>query len=64
MEKLVQCCLISCNDILEVKAIAESFEEFAILVPQAKLNVQTTGFAAQLLKIKDKYKCLVMLIER
>ena len=43
----------------EVKAIEESFEGSGILVTQAKVSSQTTGLAAQLLKIKDRYECLV-----
>jgi len=34
------------------------------LLTQAKVSLQTTGLASQLLKIKDQYECLVKLIER
>ena len=46
-----------------MKAIAESFEESGILVTQAKVSLQTTGFATQLLKIKDQHEYLVKFIE-
>ena len=35
-----------------------------ILVTQAKVSLQKSGLAGQLLKIKDQYKCLVKLIEK
>ena len=48
----------------EVKAIVESFVGSGILVTQAKFNLQQSSLAAQLLKIKDQYECLVKLIEK
>ena len=48
----------------EVKVIVESFVGSRILVTQAKVNLQKSGLAGQLLKIKNQYKCLVKLIEK
>ena len=48
----------------EVKAIVESFVGSGILVTQAKVSLQKSGLAVQLLKIKDQYECLVKLIEK
>ena len=48
----------------EVKAIVESFGGSGILVTQAKVSLQKSGFAGQLLKIKDQYEFLVKLIEK
>ena len=50
--------------LLEVKAIVESFAGFGILVTQAKISLQKSGLAGQMLKIKDQYECLVKLIEK
>ena len=47
----------------KVKAIVESFVGCVILVTQTKVSLQKSGLAGQLLKIKDQYECLVMLIE-
>ena len=47
-----------------MKAIVESFVGSGILVTQAKVSLQKSGFAGQLLKIKDQYECLVKLIEK
>ena len=47
-----------------MKAIAESFVGSEILVTQAKVSLQKSGLAGQLLKIKDQYECLVKLIEK
>ena len=44
----------------EVKAIVESFVGSGILVTQAKVSLQKSGLAGQLLKIK----CLLKLIEK
>ena len=41
----------------------ESLVGSAILVTQAQVSLQKSGLAGQLLKIKDKYECLVKLIE-
>ena len=48
----------------EVKAIVESFVGSGILVTQAKVSLQKSVLAGQLLKIKDQYECLVKLIEK
>ena len=48
----------------EMKAIVESFVGSGILVAQAKVSLQKSGLAGQLLKIKDQYECLVKLIEK
>ena len=48
----------------EVKAIVESFVGSEVLVTQAKDNLQKSGLAGQLLKIKDQYECLAKLIEK
>ena len=48
----------------EMKAIVETFVDSAILVTQAKVSLQKSGLAGQLLKIKDHYECLVKLIEK
>ena len=49
---------------LEVKAIVESFVGSEILVTQAKVSLQKSGLAGELLKIKGQYECLVKLIEK
>ena len=59
MGKLVKCCLVLCKNLPKVKAIVESFVGFRILVTQAKVSLQKSGLAGQLLKIKDQYECLV-----
>ena len=41
----------------------ESFVGSGILVTQAKVSLQKSGLAGQLLKIKDQYECLVNLTE-
>ena len=48
----------------EVKAIVKSFVGSGILVIQAKVSLQKSGLAGQLLKIKDHYECLVKLIKK
>ena len=45
----------------EMTAIVESFVDSGILVTQAKVSLQKSGLACQLLKIKDQYECLVSL---
>ena len=52
------------KNLLELKAIVESFVSFGILVTQAKVSLQKSGFAGQLLKIKDQCKCLIKLTEK
>ena len=48
----------------EVKAIVESFVGSGILVTHAKISLQKSGLAGQMLKIKNQYECLVRLIEK
>ena len=65
MGKLVKCCFVLHKKKLsEVKAIVESFVGFGTLVTQAKVSLQKSGLAGQLLKIKDQYEYLVKLIEK
>ena len=47
-----------------MKAIVESFVGSGILVTQAKVSLQKSGLAGQLLKIKNQYECLVKLKEK
>ena len=47
-----------------MKAIVESFVGCGILVAQAKVSLQKSGLAGQLLKIKEQYECPVKLIEK
>ena len=56
--------LYCAKNLLEVKAIVESFAGSGVLVTQAKISLQKSGLACQLLKIKDQYECLVKLIEK
>ena len=60
--KMLPC--ITQNNLLEVKAIVESFVGSRNLVTQAKVSMQKSGLAGQLLKINDQYECLVKLIEK
>ena len=62
--KLVKCCLALRKNLPEVKGIVESFVGSGILVTQAKVSLQKSGLAGQLLKIKYQYECLVKLIEK
>ena len=41
----------------------KGFEGYCILVTQAKVSLQTTGLATQLLKLQYQYECVVKLIE-
>ena len=52
------------KNLLEVKAIVESFVGCGNLVTQAKISLQKSGLAGQLLRIKDQCECLVKLIEK
>ena len=52
------------KNLLEVKAIVESFVGSGILVIQAKITLQKSSFASQMLKIRDHYECQVKLIEK
>ena len=59
--------MLSCitqKNLPEVKAIVESFVGSGILVTQAKVSLQKSGLAGQLLKIKDQHEYLVKLIEK
>ena len=47
-----------------MKAIVESFVGSGILVTQAKVTLQESSLASQLLKIKDQCECLVKLKEK
>ena len=47
-----------------MKAIVESFVDSGIMVTQAKVSLQKSGLAGQLLKIRDQYECLVKLIKK
>ena len=42
----------------------ESFVGSGVLVTQAKVSLQKSGLASQLLKIKDQYECLIKLKEK
>ena len=48
----------------EVKEIVENFVGSEILVTQAKVSLQKSGLAGQLLKIKNQFECLVKLLEK
>ena len=56
--------LYCAKNLPEVKAIVKSFVGSEILVTQAKVSLQKSGLAGQLLKIKDQYECQVKLIEK
>ena len=47
-----------------MKAIVKSFVGSGISVTRAKISLQNSGLAGQLLKTKDQYECLVKLIEK
>ena len=47
-----------------MKAIVESFVDSGILVTQAKVSLQKSGLAGQLLKIKEQYECLVKSLKK
>ena len=63
MGKLAKCSLYYAKNLPKVKAIVKSLEGCGVLVTQAKVNLQTTCLATQLLKIKDQFECVVRLIE-
>ena len=48
----------------KVKVIVENFVGTGVLVTQAKVSLQKSGLAGQLLKIKEQYECLAKLIEK
>ena len=56
--------LYCAKNLPEVKAIVESFVGSGILITQAKVSLQKSGLAGQLLKFKDQYECLAKLIEK
>ena len=56
--------LYCAKNLPEVNTIVESFVGSGSLVTQAKVSLQKSGLAGQLLKIKDQYECLVKLIEK
>ena len=55
---------ITQKNLPEVKAIVKSFVCSGILVSEAKVRLQKSGLAGQLLKIKEQYECLVKFIEK
>ena len=63
-ESWLNAALYYAKNLPEVKAIVESFVVSGLLVTQEKVNLQKSGLAGQLLKIKDQYQCLVKLIEK
>ena len=63
-ESWLNAVLYYAKNLPEVKAIVESFVGSGLLVTQAKVNLQKSGLAGQLLKINDQYKRLVKLIEK
>ena len=62
MGKLVNAALYYTKNLPEVKVIVQSFVGSGILETQAKVSLQKSGLAGQLLKIKDHYECQVKLI--
>ena len=52
------------KNLLQVKAVVKSFVGSEISETQAKVSLQKSGLAGQLLKIKDHYECLVKLIKK
>ena len=63
-ESWLNAALYYAKNLPKVKAIVESFVGSGILVTQAKVCLQKSGLAGQLLEIKDQYECLVKLIEK
>ena len=55
--------LYRAKNLSEVKTIVDSFEGLVFFAIKAKVSLQTTGLATQLLKLKDQYQYLVKLIE-
>ena len=62
--KWLNAALYYAKNLPEVKAIEKRFVGSGILVTQAKVSLQKSGLAGQLLKIKDQYECVVKLIEK
>ena len=58
-ESWLPAALYYAKNLPEVKAVVESFVGSGILVTQAKVSLQKSGLTGQLLKIKDRYECLV-----
>ena len=54
-ESWLNAALYYAKNLLEMKAVVESFVGSEILVTQAKVSLQKSGLAGQLLKIKDQY---------
>ena len=63
-ESWLNAALYYANNLPEVKAIVESFVGSGILVTQAKVSLQKSALAGQLLKMKDQYECLVKFIKK
>ena len=63
-ESWLNAALYYAKNLPEVKVIVESFAGSGILVTKTKVSLQNRGLAAQLLKIKDQYECLVERIEK
>ena len=57
-ESWLNAALYYAKNLPEVKAIVESFVGSGIFITQAKVSLQKSGLAGQLLKIKDQYECL------
>ena len=56
-ESWLNAALCYVKTLAEMKEIVESFVGSGILVTQAKVSLQKSGLAGQLLKIKDQYEC-------
>ena len=63
-ESWLNAALYYAENLSEVKATVESFVGFGILATQAKVRLQKSGSAGQLLKIKYQNECRVKLIEK
>ena len=63
-ESWLNAALYHAKNLPEVKAIVESFVGSGILITQAKVSLQKSGLAGQLLKINDQYECLVKLYRK
>ena len=65
MGNLVKCCFVLPKKIAWSESnCVESFVGSGTLVTQAKVSLQKSSLAVQLLKIKDQYECLVKFIEK
>ena len=63
-ESWLNAALYYAKNLSEVKAVVESFVGCGILVTQAKISLQKSGLAGQLLKTEEQHECLVKLIEK